>query len=278
MSIKLFSGLIFILLFSGCEKKAESSNCGLKIDENNNAQNVSILFIGTSHTHYNEMPKLVSSIARSFGDSAYTEMSAPGGYDFERHYKLAATITALNSRKWDYIVLQESGWRTALPSSLAEVRIYPFADSLKKLISNSNPNAKLILYMTDGYINGVNAFGDTAWCRSDPQVCTFDGMQDRIKLTYNQLAKQLNAEVAPCGTIWKILRSRNSSLVLHDADGIHPSLAGSYTNAIVIYSVTRKRRMKEVFVPPAITQDQATLIQNTISETLFDCNPSWKDF
>jgi hypothetical protein len=236
------------------------------------------LFIGTSHTFYNEMPKLVGSIARSFGDSTYTEMSAPGGYDFERHFKLATTIAALNSRKWDYIVLQESGWRTALPTSLAEVRIYPFADSLKKLITNSNPNPKLILYMTDGYINGVNAFGDTGWCRSDPQVCTFDGMQDRIKLTYNHLAKQLNAEVAPCGVMWKVLKARNSSLVLHDADGIHPSLAGSYVNAIVIYSVIRKKRMKEVFVPSAIPQDQATLIQNTISETLFDCNPAWTDF
>ena len=223
------------------------------------------------------MPKLVSSIAKSVGDSAYTEMSAPGGYDFERHFKLTATISALNSRKWDYIILQESGWRTALPTSLAEVRVYPFADSLKNLINNNNSNAKLILYMTNGYINGVNAFGDTAWCRSDPQVCTFEGMLDRIKGTYINLAKQLNAEVAPCGLVWKALRAKNSSLVLHDADGIHPNLAASYANALAIYSVVRKKRMKGVFAPAGISNDQAILIQNTISETLFECNPSWKD-
>ena len=277
MRTKPISSIIFLLLFCTCGKDKESTNCGIEINENTKAQNISILFIGTSHTFYNEMPALVSSVARSLGDSAYTEMSAPGGYDFERHYKLEATITALDSRKWDYIILQESGWRTALPPSLAEVSIYPFADSLKNLIRKNNPTAKLILYMTNGYTNGVNTFGDTAWCNADPQVCTYEGMLDRIKANYIRLAEQLNAEVAPCGLIWKALKARNSSLALHDADGIHPSPTASYANAITLYSIVRKRRMTAVFIPSAVAKDQAILIQKTISEILFDCNPSWKD-
>jgi hypothetical protein len=276
MKFRFLSSLLFCLLCFACKKDTKNANCGIKINEETSAQNISILFIGTSHTFYNEMPALVSAIARSAGDSAYTEMSAPGGYDFERHYKLPETITALNSRKWDYIVLQESGWRVALPSTEAKARIYPFADSLKKLINNSNPGAKLLLYMTHGYVNGVNTFGETAWCAADPQVCTYLGMLARIKENYLHLSKQLNAEIAPCGVIWKALKDRNSMLGLHDADGIHPNLAGSYANAVTIYSIIRKKRMKQVFVPAGLPNEQAILIQNTISDVLFDCKPSWE--
>ncbi len=224
------------------------------------------------------MPVLLRDIAKSINDDVYVEMSAPGGYDFERHYKLAETTTALGSRKWDYIVLQESGWRTAYTASLAEKNIYPFADSLKKVINQNNSKATLVLYMTNGYIDGVNAFGDTAWCRADPQVCSLDGMQARIKDNYQHLSTQLNAAIAPCGIIWKILKTKNNNLVLHDADRIHPNLAGSYANAVTIYSIIRKKRLKDIFSPPGIEPQQAALIQNTVSDVLFDCNPDWKSY
>ena len=206
--------VIFVALY-GCEKNSQVK-CGVDINESNEVKNSSILFIGTSHTFYNDLPNLVSAIGKSLGDSVYTEMSAPGGFDFERHFKLNETIDKLNSRQWDYIVLQESGWRCAFDRTQAEIRIYPFADSLKMLIRKSNPNAKLVLYMTNGYTQGVNTFCDKAWCRLDPKVCNFEGMLDRIKANYIQLGEQLKAEVAPCGLVWKELRSMNSSLVLHE--------------------------------------------------------------
>ena len=224
------------------------------------------------------MPKTVAAIAKSIGDSVYTEMSAPGGYDFERHFVLDATKTALSSRKWDYIVLQESGWRTALPASLAQARVYPFADSLLNLVKRNNATAHLVLYMTNGYTNGVNAFGDTAWCKADPQVCSFDGMLERVKGTYVQLGKQLNAELAPCGVLWKIVKSRQPGTVLHDADGLHPGPLASYLNALAIYSVVRKKPLKDVYVPSSISAAESALLQNTVADVLFDCNPGWKEY
>jgi hypothetical protein len=277
MKIKLLSSVMLVFFINACGKNSANPGCGININEQANAQTIGILFIGNSHTFYNELPDLVKLIAQSVGDSVYTEMSAPGGYDFERHHTLPATISALNSRKWDYIVLQESGWKSAFHTSMAERAIYPFADSLKKQIVYHNPTAKLILYMTNGYADGVNTFGDTAWCRTDPPVCTLEGMQDRIKTNYIHLAQQLNAEVAPCGLIWKALQSRNPNLVLYDADGIHPSLAGSYVNAVTIYSLVRKQPMKDIFIPAGVSNEHAALVQNTVANILFYCNPAWKD-
>jgi len=271
--------LAVFLLFAGCEKEnSKLLNCGLELEMNNEPINLSVLFIGNSHTYYNDMPEMVGAIARSMGDHVYTEMSAPGGYDFERHYKLDATISAINSRNWDYIVLQESGWRTALPPSVTASMIYPYADSLNRVIRANTKTAKLILYLTNGYIEGVNAFGDTDWCKQDPQVCNYEGMQEKIKGTYLHLANQLNAEIAPCGVLWKILKSKNNTIQLHDPDNIHPSIAGSYANAIAIYSVIRRKPLAGVFVPKNIKVEDSELIQHTISAALFDCNPSWENF
>jgi hypothetical protein len=205
-------------------------------------------------------------------------MSAPGGYDFERHFKLTQTINAINSRQWDYIVLQESGWRTALPTALAEQRVYPFADSLKSIIDDSNPDAHLILYMTNGYIDGVNAFGDTDWCRDDPQVCSYEGMQERIKSTYRKLADQLDAEIVPGGILWNIIMDQHNDIIFHDSDGIHPSIAGSYTNALALYSVITKKQLTNIYIPTTLAEEHALHIQHAVVNTLFECNPNWKTF
>jgi hypothetical protein len=276
--MKAASIITVCLFIAACNKGTTPADCGIQADPANERRFFSILFIGTSHTHYNDLPGLVMQIAASVGDSVYTEMSAPGGYDFERHFRLPQTIGALNSRKWDYIVLQESGWRSALYPTTAKNMIYPFADSLKDVISKNNASAKLILYMTNGYIGGVNAFADTAWCKADPVVCSFDGMQERIKDNYLHLATQLNAEIAPCGLMWKILRSKYPNIILHDPDGIHPSLTASYTNAITIYSTIRRKKMKGVYVPASVTNETGSIIQQVASDVLFDCNPGWKDF
>ena len=274
--------LLFLLTLScllSCRNPAaEPSTCGLTPDGSQVARQLNILFIGTSHTYVNDLPNLVQAVATSMGDSVYTQMSAPGGYDFERHLTLADTRAALQSHSWDYIILQESGWRTALSAPQAQTRVYPFADSLLNLIRIHNANAQLILYLTNGYLGGVQAFGDTDWCQADVQVCTFEGMQDRIKATYLQLADRLKADIAPCGILWKILKRKQPSLALHEADGIHASLLGSYVNALTLYSLIRRKPLKGVFIPPALEKQQALLIQDTVSEVLFECRPDWKDF
>jgi hypothetical protein len=267
------------ILFQGCnDSTPESSDCSITKNGTKDALDLSILFIGTSHTHYNDLPKMVEQIASSSGDQVYTEMSAPGGYDFERHFKLAETVDAIKSRKWDYIVLQESGWRTALPPVLAEERVHPFADSLKNIIDESNSDVQLILYMTNGYVGGVNAFGETDWCRDDPEVCTYEGMQERIKSTYLRLAEQLDAKIVPCGILWKIIMDQHEDITFHDADGIHPSLAASYTNAIALYSVIAKKPLGNIYRPATLAEKHALQIKDAVTKTLFECNPNWKTF
>jgi hypothetical protein len=237
-------------------------------------KDIDILFIGTSHTHYNAMPDIVRAIGESIGDQVYTEMSAPGGYDFERHIVLMSTIDALDSRDWDYIVLQESGWRTALPKDMLQTSVFPFAKELKKIISEKRPSAKLIMYLTNGYVNGVGTF-NADWCTDEPAVCSYEGMQARVRDTYLELSKIMNADVAPAGMVWETLIGKKNDIPLFDPDGIHPSVTGSYTHALTIYSLIRRKELKNVFAPNGVTAENAALIQNTVADMVYQCSPDW---
>src|SRR5690606_29517714 len=109
---RLFALIIpIIILFPCCEKSlTEEGNCGLEVANNSSPQLLKVLYIGNSLTFVNDIPLTVSLIAKSKGDSVYYMMSAPGGYDFQRHYKFIGTISAIKSQKWDFVILQENGW------------------------------------------------------------------------------------------------------------------------------------------------------------------------
>jgi hypothetical protein len=264
--------MLITLIGPSCDSENDVP-CGFVEDVSGQSKELSILFIGNSHTHFHDLPEIVREIGASIGDNVYVEMSAPGGYEFERHFKDPETLTSLSSREWDYIVLQESGWRVALPPVEAAIQVYPFADSLKKEIIRNNQSAQLVLYVTHGYEKGVITIGETEWCQWDPPVCDQQGMSKRIQETYNELARIFEAESAPAGPLWQIIKSKNNDLHLFEPDGVHPNIIGSYANALCIYSVIRKRRLMNTYAPPGIDMETVQFIQKTVADALFDCNP-----
>ena len=274
---RLVAFIVIIGFLASCEQGVNPINCAVPLDNTEDSKDLAILFIGTSHTYYNNMPDIIKKIGKSIGDSVHIKMSAPGGYDFERHVTLQTTLDALDSSDWDYIILQESGWRTALPQDRLNTQVFPFAKELKKIISEKQPLAKLILYMTNGYTKGVGSF-NTSWCEDEPLVCSYDGMQNRIRDTYVTLSKTMNAEIAPAGMVWKSLIEKKSNIPLFDPDGIHPSLNGSYVHALTIYSLVRRKELKNIFVPTGISNDDAILIQDAVVDMVFQCTPNWTTF
>jgi hypothetical protein len=59
-------------------------------------------------------------------------------------------------------------------------------------------------------------------------------MQDAITATYADLGIRLAGQVAPVGEAWRTHFGSGSTFALHDADGSHPNLSGSYLAAAVI--------------------------------------------
>jgi len=77
--------------------------------------------------------------------------------------------------------------------------------------------------------------GDKDNCRELPALCTYDGMQDRLNATYEDIARRASARLAPVGDAWRSVRRAHPEIDLYDAAGNHPSRAGTYLAACVLY-------------------------------------------
>jgi len=274
--------ILFLIVLSlsfvvSCNKVEPESkfNCNLEEVPVQNHQYFNVLFLGTNLTAENNLPRMVKKLAKSMGDSLFYLTMAPYDFDFQRQCSDKSTKAILNDFKWDYVVLQESGWRNALPPSMTDSMSFIWADSLKQIIRVNNPSAQLILFVTNGFINGVKPI-DSNWAKTDPEVSSYKGMQKRINQNCFNLANRIDAQIAPCGILWDICLDYDSTLTLHLTDLINPSINGSYLSACTIYSTIFKRKLDNAYYPLEITEDDARFFQNTVSEALFECNPDWR--
>jgi hypothetical protein len=269
--------VISLLIINSCSKNELESkfNCNLEEVPLQTSQHFNILFIGTNLTAENNLPRMVYKLAKSMGDSLFYLTMAPYDYDFERQCSDKSTKAVLKDFNWDFVVLQESGWRIALPPSMTDSMSFIWADTLKQIIRENNPSAQLIVFLTNGFINGVKAI-DANWAKTDPDVSNYNGMQERINQNSIKLASRLDAQLAPCGILWNICMDYDSTLILHQSDRINPTINGSYLSACTLYSTIFRKKLNGAYSPLEITEENALFFQNTVSEALFECNPDWR--
>jgi len=270
--------LLSVIFFTDCAKNADET-CGLKVYKENKIQNYNILLIGNSLTIYNSLFETIMEVAKSNGDSVFVRNRSSFGWSLKNHCESKETLDAINSKNWDYVVIQGTGAGSEVKSStVADSTFYKYALFLAEKIKMNNENTRIVLFMTSGAKYGALTFNDTISCRKDPLVCDFDGMQERIKENNIALSKLIDAEIAPAGIMWKILINENKSFELYDPDKVHPSPLGSYASALAIYSVICRKTVKDVYIPKNVVKEDAAIVQNTIYNSLFNCNPSWIDY
>jgi hypothetical protein len=193
------------------------------------AKNISVLFIGNSYTYVNNLPSLVQQIGYSMGDSIFVDQSTVGGFSLEDHSTYAPTLSKINQQPWDYVVLQDQSQKPSLDPSFVDTAVIPYAIYLDSLIHANNVCTKTVFYMTWG-----RKYGDAGNCAAYPPVCTYAGMQQRLKESYLLMADTTHGIVAPVGEAFNMSIQLDSTLNLYQTDFSHPSLEGSYLAASTI--------------------------------------------
>lgn len=118
-------------------------------------------------------------------------------------------------------------------------------------------------------------YGDTQNCPSYPPVCTYTGMQQRLKDSYKLMADTCKATVAPVGKAFENFIAIDTILDLYSADYSHPSLAGSFLAASVIYgAAAHKQITNHNYTAGLDTGDVATLY-NVAWQTIKDSASVW---
>lgn len=198
--MKIIKKLIILLLL--IPSALSSQNDGTK----------KVLLVGNSFTYFWNMPQMVNAMAELDDFPMEVRQSTVGGSTWEEHYnekKGTVTREILESKKWDYVVLQDQSSSTIDNAD----RFKEYGTKLGEAISDSG--AKPYLMMTWAYL-------------SNPL------MQDVISEEYRNLAKSMGTVAIPVGEVLMKGRELRPDLNFY-SDNKHPSPEGSYLVALVMY-------------------------------------------
>jgi PKD repeat protein len=233
-----------------------------------------VLFIGNSYTYYNDLPNLVKEIALSFGDTLIHESSTPGGYSFNAHSTNSQTLNKISQQQWDYIVLQAQSQEPSLSPGYVNTNVLPAAQILIDAIQSNSLCIEPLFFMTWG-----RKFGDASNCVAYPPVCTYLGMQERLRTRYLDMTFLHDASCSPVGMAWEKSIAIDSTLNLYSSDNSHPSIYGSYLAACTFYaSIFKKSAVGSSFWPNAIDSVTAYSLQQIGSSTVLDSLVVWNIF
>lgn len=173
---------------------------------------VRVLFIGNSHTYFNDMPQLMKTLAADEGfDCAVTMLAHPGWFLAQHAAEPEARFNILCGA-YDYVVLQEH----AHPFG-PEEKFHQAAAALNELIRRAGSIP--VIY--------------ECWARkAEPE------MQAHMNEVHEQVAAEIGALIAPVGKRWR--SAQEDQPEMYAPDGEHASVHGSRFAAACIWRTIRE--------------------------------------
>lgn len=220
-----------------------------------------VLWIGNSFTYVNDLPAMVRDIASTQGMKLSMTKVTKGGECLRGHWGNPRLQELLKRGGWDYVIVQDQSTDPAQSTAAVARKVYPYAKKIDSLAVAHSPNAKVIFYMTWGAKYG--SIYKTDYVIAD----YYETMQERLKTSYLEMAHDNNAWCAPVGMAWQTVRREHPEYQLYGQDCSHPSLAGSYLAANVIFTTIMQKpyQTKETRGLPA---EQAEILQQAAQNTV----------
>jgi hypothetical protein len=239
-----------------------------------NATSYNVLFLGNSYTAYNDLPGTVRNIALSNGDTINIQSNTPGSQTLSQMFNNITAKNLIDLGNWDYVIVQAQSQEPSFSPSQVASNTLPYAKSLDSLIKLKNPCAEVMYYMTWGRKNG-----DAGNCANYPVICTYAGMQGRLRESYLLMAQDNNSSVAPVGVVWAQVRQTDASIELYNPDESHPSVAGTYLAACTFYSsIFHKKVTNSSFVSTGVNTTAANTIRNVSNTIVLDSIENWQQY
>jgi len=182
----------------------------------------SILYIGNSHTYFNDLPAMVTEMAHAAGVPVSTYRVVKGGWKLCQHADPAcethaSLLRAKDMKLWDYIVLQEN----AMMLTTSDEDFLNAACALRDLLKDHCK--AFALYQTHAYHKGCNKLHETG--------LSYDEMHQKLRDAYAKAASMLSAQRIPSGDGFAEMSKRYNRMELVQHDGVHATPAGTYLAA-----------------------------------------------
>ncbi len=171
-----------------------------------------ILFIGNSMTYYNTLCNVVQELAKYYGHNIKCSAATNGGQTLIGNAKYDNVLSAIKQGGHDIVILQD------IVGSFDGDNLMTGVDTLKGIIKQYNPDAKLMLYMpwpVKEKLTGENS--------KEPYF-----VQNYIKA-----ARTYDATLAPAGEAF--YQAYENGYDYYVADNKHPMPLGTFVSATSIF-------------------------------------------
>jgi hypothetical protein len=202
-----------LVLTAGCgpERPPAARPAGGKSDPDKvRSADVSILFVGNSHTTMHDLPGLIGAMIRHRHPGRSVDTHVVGVGFLEDVGRDPRCREEIETRPWKYVVLQAQ----------KESKTGRYSYSQEEGIAI----AKL-----------ARARGATVLFYSEWGLRDVPGHGPRIEKVYQAMAAAAGAVVAPVGRAWDRALAARPDLELYAGDGNHQSALGAFLTAAVLY-------------------------------------------
>ena len=199
---------------------------GLAANNDTNITNKNILFVGNSYLYYNDslhnhVKRMAIERFPSYEEKFIYKSSTIGGAR-SWHHNFKHLLESKNigvNESFDLLILQGGSAEPLSKNSRAV-----FKNTVKEVNEIAKEyGTKLALYMTHAYVA--------------PDKRYEANMINKISSMYINAGKENNVKVIPVGIGFENAYKENPNIKLHNLDGTHPSLLGTYLAACIVYGV-----------------------------------------
>jgi hypothetical protein len=255
---KIFITVAFVLLVVNCDINKQISS------EKPETDNLKILFIGNSLTHWNNMVTMFQELIFQSEKNAYVVEFAPGGMHLDEHALNTMTHSYIQETDWDYVIIQGADYSIAFKD--LRDNVLPPIRSLINLIKSNSNDTQIIFYLDYSLRKGFFR-GDTLY--------TFNEFQSMINVGTKIVADELQMKIAPVGEAWRRVSNDGPPIDLYALDQGHPSAYGSYIMACVYFSTIYRESTTSLEYYGQLIENAAQVIQAIATETVLGQLPYW---
>ena len=229
-----------------------------------------VLLVGNSYTQFHMLPRLIERLGASTDTPLRIDAVTHSGYTLRRHWIVGLARERIAQGRYQIVVLQDHSLRPIdRPAEFDEygerfARAAVSTGASVMLFQTWAPGPRARFYRERGQTaGGVDAAG-AARAALDAITVTA-----RLEQAYADLAQRESARVAPVGRAFARAAATHRELELYGADGTHPSWAGSYLAACVLYGTLTGRDPREAtYAPWELNRGEASLLRELAASTL----------
>ncbi|MCI9559771.1 DUF4886 domain-containing protein [Candidatus Ventrimonas sp. KK005] len=260
--------LLMIAVVAGCssedQKKIQQMDFQAKMEwkapEPIGEKRPKILFVGNSHTFYNDLAGTFVRIVDACGQKSDVYELSKGYYSLARFANTEDELgnmldKAIHKRKWDFVIFQENV--AVVLSPKPEEEMFPYARTLNEKVEAEGGHT--VFLMTWAPKNGKKE-GFKTQSREE--------LQTVIAENYMTISEELNALLIPAGISFMRCVETYPDIELWDADGQHPSPAGTYLAACTAFAVMYQQSPENCSYTADLDEEMALKLQKIAAELI----------